>query len=57
MNKPVNRPERVEAEDLEDVLDAAIERAEQTNELSKDELGNVNGAIGPAGATYVIKRL
>ncbi len=45
MNKPVNRPGRVAPSDLDTAIEQGVERADQVNELSNDELNGVNGGI------------
>ncbi len=47
MNQPVSRPERVDPADLDDAVKAGVERAEQVNELTKDDLDQANGGVVP----------
>ena len=47
MNKPANRPGRVADEDLDKAVKEGVERADETNELSNDDLGDVNGGLVP----------
>ncbi len=45
MNQPVTRPERISAVDLDDAVKAGVERAEQVDELTKDDLDNTTGGL------------
>ena len=50
-----NRPQRVEAEQFEDTLTAAIARVEQARELTKEEVDMVSGGATLTGGISVTK--
>ncbi len=55
MTKPVTRPDRVSPADLDEAVKAGVERAEQADELSTDELDDVDGGA-IAGRFYEVPR-
>lgn len=48
MNTPVNRPLCVSLTDLDDAIQASVDRARQTNEMTKHDLNDLNGGIAAA---------
>ncbi len=47
MTNPVTRPDRVSPADLDEAIQTGVERAEEADELSGDELDNAAGGITP----------
>lgn len=47
MTTPVTRPLCVALADLDDAIQASVDRAQQTRELTKDDLNDMNGGAIP----------